>query len=591
MRTLDRVPSEKLVELVVRSVYESTNGGPGGTTVQGISDLQIGTPKGGWSCTAVIESNGQQDTLLVTYDGTSYSDVVQGAGADEPEGEGEAAIATDAADDDEQLLLLAAKTIYGGFDNWEVRGVRNLRKGTPEGGLTVEVVILSEDGEVLRLEGVWDGDEWNDRLLSEDKSDALRVDAPKKGGKKSGVAPKCKTGRPCGMACISKAKNCKVDPTGVVKEALNTVSGGTGGGQGKPSAPPVNAAPSAPPATPKAKAKAAKSTAGAGNAETVPAGISDRNKGLYKSAIDGKPLPVSQAEKKSVTQFVSDAGKNQGAKVERMIKENSKITQDEALALAAYIGFGYGPMAKAVYAPGDNDGDYPPGVVDSANKLAANAARKLEPVTKANINKKAREHAKKVGENPELYDSKRGLQRGISLDGNVLKDKLDAYEFVLATKGGIIREDTWFATSTMNVEAGDVDVAAGSNVIYRIKPKLDGTGQGRYVDHFKNGLQEGEVLYPPFSQFKVTGVSRAESKEDAWAKAGISGEDQKKAAAAVSASYFQTTGKNWKAEYQSIYNKKPPTKAQIDEGMKIKAKMNEVIASIQSVNYVDMEEV
>lgn len=75
---LDKVPAETLALLIVRSVYESTDGGPGGTEVLGVSDVQIGTPPGGWSCTAVIEAEGQKETLLVSYDGEQYTDVVQG---------------------------------------------------------------------------------------------------------------------------------------------------------------------------------------------------------------------------------------------------------------------------------------------------------------------------------------------------------------------------------------------------------------------------------------------------------------------------------------------------------------------------------
>lgn len=155
------------------------------------------------------------------------------------------------ASDDDKILMAVAKIIYGGFDNWEVRGVRNLRVGTPESGLTVEVIILSEDGEVLRLECTWDGEQWVDRLMSEDKSDALRLDAPKKGGG-ARATPKCKAGRPCGKACISKAKTCRVNPTGAVKEALDRVAGGGGGETPKSTA-----------KKPKAKAKTA---AGAGTA-------------------------------------------------------------------------------------------------------------------------------------------------------------------------------------------------------------------------------------------------------------------------------------------------------------------------------------
>jgi hypothetical protein len=149
--------------------------------------------------------------------------------------------------------LQAAKVIYGGFENWEVRGIRNLRRGVPVGGLTVEVVTVSDGGEILRLEGVWDGKIWTDTLVEEG-----REDAAKKGGKGTRKGrtekPKCTKGRPCGMTCIRKVKangeptSCKFDPPPVVAQALNTASsigasiggGGAGGGQGYPASLPTD---------------------------------------------------------------------------------------------------------------------------------------------------------------------------------------------------------------------------------------------------------------------------------------------------------------------------------------------------------------
>jgi hypothetical protein len=78
---IDNVPDEKLAELVIRSVYEGGENAPGGTKVMRVADVKVGTPPGGWSCTAVIDSPDGQDTLLVTWSPTEgYRDVVQGAG-------------------------------------------------------------------------------------------------------------------------------------------------------------------------------------------------------------------------------------------------------------------------------------------------------------------------------------------------------------------------------------------------------------------------------------------------------------------------------------------------------------------------------
>jgi hypothetical protein len=148
----------------------------------------------------------------------------------------------------ERLVLQAAKVIYGGFDNWEVRGIRNLRLGVPLGGLTVDVVTVSDDGEILVLEGVWDGALWIDRVVQESREDAKKGG---KGGKRQPrkEKPKCTKGRVCGMTCIRREKangeatRCRFDPPPLVEQALNTASsmgvsntggGGAGGGQGYP---------------------------------------------------------------------------------------------------------------------------------------------------------------------------------------------------------------------------------------------------------------------------------------------------------------------------------------------------------------------
>ena len=252
---IDQVPPEKLVELVIKSVYEGDDTRPGGTKVLGISNIQIGTPPGGWSCTAEIEDPQGRETLQVQFDGERYSDWVQGFGpedggreyAKEPPAEDEAEVdeedeaeepiageeqQTDAADDwRKMLVLLAAKAFYAGFDNWGVRGIRNLDVDNPKGGLSFDAVLLeSEENKVYVFRVTWDGTEWVDRVLSETKADELREDA-KKGGKKGRTQPKCTKGRPCGGSCVriktasGKDTQCRNNPEGAVKEALNKAAG------------------------------------------------------------------------------------------------------------------------------------------------------------------------------------------------------------------------------------------------------------------------------------------------------------------------------------------------------------------------------
>lgn len=76
--TLDKIPVEKRIELVIRSVYEDAGGGPGGTDVirDSIRDVEIGTPPNGWTALADLDSADGRITIKAEYDGQSYSDVV-----------------------------------------------------------------------------------------------------------------------------------------------------------------------------------------------------------------------------------------------------------------------------------------------------------------------------------------------------------------------------------------------------------------------------------------------------------------------------------------------------------------------------------
>jgi hypothetical protein len=76
---LSKVPIEKRIELVVRSVYEDSQGGPGGTEVipDSVRDV-IPEPPGGWTCQVDIDGADGRQTLTVIFDGENYTDTVTG---------------------------------------------------------------------------------------------------------------------------------------------------------------------------------------------------------------------------------------------------------------------------------------------------------------------------------------------------------------------------------------------------------------------------------------------------------------------------------------------------------------------------------
>lgn len=226
MSPLDQIPTEKAIELVVRTVYE--DGGGQTKVVRGsVRNVRIGEPEGGWSAEVDIESPDGRDTLEVVYDGTEYSDTVKGAGE-----------VRDDADTAHDLVRLAVKALYE-QSNWTVLGISNL---SVEGDiLTVDAAMENADtGDRVVVRGTYDNstNTWTDQLLQDIKGDGLRLDAPKKSGKGkgSGQPRKCNTGRPCGKSCIAKKTKsgkdtqCRQNPTGVVQQALSQATAAVGGG-------------------------------------------------------------------------------------------------------------------------------------------------------------------------------------------------------------------------------------------------------------------------------------------------------------------------------------------------------------------------
>jgi hypothetical protein len=577
--TLDNIPVEKRIELVVRSVYEDAGGGPGGTDVirDSVRNVEIGTPPNGWTALADLDSPEGRLTIQAEYDGDKYSDIVVLLDGKplrtDTEDDERMTVDADEMGRNERLVLLAAKTIYE-QSNWKILSLRDLVIDAGK-GLTVTIVIENEDnGEraVLAANYVAATNTWSSNAVNRSRNDNWREDSGKRGprGKRT-KAPKC-TKQACGMSCIPWSKTCHHKPQGVAEEALNQVvnsgGGGAGGGTGG-----------------NAKGQSSQSVP-----EKVPDTIADRNKPLYKAAIDGKQIRVTADQKNAAAPVTGDAGPWQDAKVDRIRNEKSKITKDEAAALAAYIGAKYAPMSAAIYAPGDPSFDSPESI-DASNRLAANAMRKLDPITEDLINARARDHAARNGDvnDAPLYDAGQGLQRGITLNGQAFKDKIAQYESALAGDG-LIREDTWFATSTLSVENNDVAIAGNSNVIYRIKPNLNGTGQGRYVDHFKNQLTEGEVLYPPYSQFRVTGVQVSRNKDQVMAEMGLTRDQQLLLSTSYNVSYFQQTfGTGWAKQYETTMGEKPPSASDLKKGLDLRQQIESQVTG-SGITYIDLEE-
>jgi hypothetical protein len=139
------------------------------------------------------------------------------------------------------------------------------------------------------------------------------------------------------------------------------------------------------------------------------------------------------------------------------------------------------------------------------------------------------------------------LSRTVEIKAKDLKEFLKPFREA-AESGKEYIEPTFFATTALKRKFSML-----SNVEFIVKPKENGSG--RTVDQYKNTMFEGEVLYPPFSKFKVTKIeeedlpSREEIKEgDKFPKALFSDQSKfEEAIVALKEAYMLSTPESIKA--------------------------------------------
>jgi hypothetical protein len=205
---------------------------------------------------------------------------------------------------------------------------------------------------------------------------------------------------------------------------------------------------------------------------------------------------------KEARKFMSkDQEPGVAAKIIRMKKDAPNLSDDEASAISTWISneqYGgktkYATMNRALWDPDRLTAESAviKAQVDVVNRLAVVGLHKLPSITVADV------QAKAAAKNAD-FDPNAPLQKHFEKMPPGFADK---YRKALAGDG-LIREETFFGTTHL----AKLDwVETGSNVTVQIKPKWDGTGQGKYIDHFKNGASEGEIMFPPQSAFKVNAV-------------------------------------------------------------------------------------
>jgi hypothetical protein len=221
--------------------------------------------------------------------------------------------------------------------------------------------------------------------------------------------------------------------------------------------------------------------------ELVPA------KKAIKPPVSAKKLTAQQNELISKSAFGSDV-----AKGERIVKDNPSITKEEGEAFASYIGSDYENINRTFWDKDfSEDGDKKEVALAKARAAGAvNALQKMPAVTKETLLKtiKDSEQASPLAKDDLLTHHR---------DVDDSEEFLSQYQKALAD-GSSVAAGQLLSTSWQ--EGGHPGFARGANIEFKIKPKLDGSGAGRLVDKYKNYTFEDEILYPPATKFKITGI-------------------------------------------------------------------------------------
>lgn len=349
-------------------------------------------------------------------------------------------------------------------------------------------------------------------------------------------AKNCTKGKACGNSCIAQNKQCRKTLPPAAAAAVPTVAKNapkktlekgkttlwsSQAPQTSGSLPTTSASnPQAVAQPPTGKTYKQEVSSSAGDQQTMPKQTSIKpnyNPDLDKASIDkdfhrlydlaaGVIAPQDIDVSDGLAKAKSLLGMNsyyfeqyQKPKIEKIIKESPDIKNEEAATLAHWIGGGYEDMNKRIYAPNSFKSPKKEGLL-TIDEIATIALHKLPPITTQQVEKEA------VLKN-QGFDPQEPLKRFVTIKTDVdafVKGYQEAVD-----NGEPYLEKIFFATTHLRKEQMGY-FSENANVRYLIKPKLDGTGSGRYIDHYKNAANEGEILYPPMTKFKVSSVKKVE---------------------------------------------------------------------------------
>ena len=176
--------------------------------------------------------------------------------------------------------------------------------------------------------------------------------------------------------------------------------------------------------------------------------------------------------------------------------KDTKLNIDEISAITSWKQTGYAAM-NAILLGSEHKSAVAERVINAARGL-----KKLPSYTEKDIENQVSEY-----EGSARKDGK--LSRGISGIKDLNKF-LKPYEEALSS-GKTHEEPTFFATTYLEGN----HFLENAQVEYVVGHKKDGTGQGKLVDNFSKDLKEGEVLFQPYSKFKITNIERTKIQEQA----------------------------------------------------------------------------
>ncbi len=227
------------------------------------------------------------------------------------------------------------------------------------------------------------------------------------------------------------------------------------------------------------------------------------------------------------------------------------MTQAEAAAVSTWMGTEtysvpgsgtksrYSFMNQAIYAKDSMPPEFQ-AKIEATNQLAINGYRKIPAITPEVVSQLAQQKG-------EEFDPSAPLQRHLKFD--------DPAAFIQKYKDSIgkdVVEDIHFATTHKQ----ELDwVQNDSNVSFRVVPKWDGTGQGRYIDNFKNGMSEGEIMFIPGTKFRVKNVIEpgSDNKPPKKPPNYVELKELESISNAISVQTFG--GGNWQAAYKKKHGK------------------------------------